>query len=86
MPNPKSTITDSSDTESVDENNQQQSHGKSDRKKFTINFPGIFMRTKGAKQPKDVEAATADDGNDDAARSEATVIIEDDPPKDVSGC
>lgn len=69
----------SSDTESAD--------CKAQKKRFAFNFPGIFTRSKQAAG--DAEAAGqgadgADDGNDDAARSEATVIIEDDPPKGVS--
>lgn len=57
------------------------------KKKFAFNFPGIFGRSKrpaGADAEAQAQDDGADDGNDDATRSEATVIIEDDPPKGVS--
>lgn len=59
---------------------------QSKAKKYQINFEGLFK-----KKPQklvDVEKNNADahaeDPNDDAAPSEATVIMEDDPPKSVS--
>lgn len=53
-------------------------------KKYQINFEGLFKKK--PQKVVDVEKndATADDPNDDAAPSEATVIMEDDPPKSVS--
>lgn len=65
-------ITHRSDTESADIK-------QSKTKKFNLNFDGFFKKK---TQKSDVEQ-NADDGNDDAAPSEATVIIEDDPPKSV---
>lgn len=55
-------------------------------KKYQINFEGLFKKK--SQKIVDVEKndadAAAEDPNDDAAPSEATVIIEDDPPKVVS--
>lgn len=52
-------------------------------KKYQINFEGLFKKK--PQKPVDAEKndaeAPAEDPNDDAAPSEATVIIEDDPPK-----
>ncbi|KAG4079442.1 hypothetical protein HA402_005139 [Bradysia odoriphaga] len=52
-------------------------------KKYQINFEGLFKKKpqKVVDVEKNNAEAPADDPNDDAAPSEATVIIEDDPPK-----
>lgn len=55
-------------------------------KNFYVNFEGLFK-----KKPQKVADAeniytegTGEDPNEDAAPSEATVVMEDDPPKSVS--
>ncbi|XP_037041947.1 fasciclin-3 isoform X3 [Bradysia coprophila] len=52
-------------------------------KKYQINFEGLFKKKpqKVVDVEKNNAEAPTDDPNDDAAPSEATVIIEDDPPK-----
>lgn len=56
-------------------------------KKYKINFDGLFMKKPqkiiNVEKNNDAEAPV-EDPNDDAAPSEATVIMEDDPPKSVS--
>lgn len=68
-----------SDTESADLKQTKT-------KKYQINFDGLFKKK--PQKVVDVEKndadAPVDDPNDDAAPSEATVIMEDDPPKSVS--
>lgn len=67
----------SSDTESADVK-------ASKSKKYNLNFEGLFSKKKSQKLATNDVEQNADDGNDDAAPSEATVIIEDDPPKPVN--
>lgn len=55
-------------------------------KKYQINFEGLFKKKpqKLVDAEKNDAGVPAEDPNDDAAPSEATVIMEDDPPKSVS--
>ena len=68
-----------SDTESADVKQSKQ-------KKFNLNFEGLFKKKQQkldhAGDNEDPESPNEEDDN--AAPSEATVIIEDDPPRKVS--
>lgn len=66
----------SSDTESADVKQTKL-------KKYQINFEGLFKKKPQKVVDVEKNEAPVEDPNDDAAPSEATVIIEDDPPKSV---